>query len=98
MPVDVSLHAYAGYSTEGATFTAGMAGSWLPGVPVAGSANNLAGACTLEHPLLKTGRVTCVARASSAAFFVLLIQRGLLKVGRKHLFVGSGFKAGSHMD
>jgi hypothetical protein len=86
MPIDVSLHAYAGYSNKRATFTAGLASASLPGIAVACDANNLAAACTLEYPLLKTGRVICVARASSAAFFVLLIQRGLLMVGRKRLW------------
>ena len=85
LPVDVSLTAYAGYTTEGATFTASMAGAYLPGVPVLGSAD-LAGACALGPNVLTTGRVTCLARANSAAFFVLLIQRGLLKVGRKRLW------------
>src|SRR5688572_23387811 len=35
LPVHVSLHAYAGYSPEQATFTAGLGGAVLPGVPVA---------------------------------------------------------------
>jgi hypothetical protein len=85
LPVDVSLHAYAGYTTEGATFTASLAGAFLPGAPVAGSAD-LARACALGPNVLITGRVTCLARANSAAFFVLLIQRGLLKMGRKRLW------------
>jgi len=37
----------------------------------------------LDRAALSTGRVTCLAQANSAAFFVLLIQRGLLKMGRK---------------
>jgi len=35
LPVHVSLHAYAGYTAEGATFTASLAGAFLPGAPVA---------------------------------------------------------------
>jgi hypothetical protein len=85
LPVHVSLHAYAGYTAEGATFAASLAGASLPGAPVAGSAD-LAGACALGPNVLITGRVTCLARATSAAFFVLLIQRGLLKIGRKRLW------------
>src|SRR6185295_19062868 len=85
LPVDVSLHAYAGYTADGATFTARLAGACLPGVPVAGSAD-LAAACALGPNVLITGRVTCLARTSAAAFFVLLIPRGLLKMGRKRLW------------
>jgi len=85
LPVHVSLHAYAGYTTEGATFTANLAGAYLPGVPVAGSAE-LRAACTLGPDVLTSGRVTCLARASSAAFFVVVIQRSLLKVGRKRIW------------
>lgn len=85
LPVDVSLHAYAGYTAEGATFTASLGGAFLPGVPVAGSPD-LARACTLGPNVLITGRVTCLARTSSADFLVLLIPRGLLKMGRKRLW------------
>ena len=85
LPVDVSLHAYAGYTTERATFTANIAGAYLPGVPVPGSAD-LAGSCALGPAVLTTGRVTCLARTHSAAFLVLLIQRSLLKFGRKRIW------------
>jgi hypothetical protein len=85
LPVNVSLHAYAEYTTQRATFTAKMAGAFLPGVPVSVS-SDLAEACTVEQGILRTGRVSCLAQASSAAFFVLLFQRGLLKVGRKRLW------------
>jgi hypothetical protein len=85
LPVDVSLHAYGGYTAEGATFTASLAGAFLPGVPVAGSAD-LAGTCALGANVLITGRVTCLARTNAAGFFVLLIPRGLLKMGRKRLW------------
>ena len=85
LAVGVSLHAYAGDTTNGATFTASLAGAHLPGVPVAASPD-LAGACALGPDVLITGRVTCLARTNAAAFFVLLIPRGLLKMGRKHLW------------
>ena len=85
LPVSVSFHAYAGHTAEAVTFTASLAGAFLPGVPVAGSAD-LAGACALGPRVLVMGRVTCLARTNSAAFFVLLIPRGLLKMGRKHLW------------
>jgi hypothetical protein len=85
LPVDVSFHAYAGYEPAAATFTASIAGAGLPGVPVPGIADP-AGACTLGPDVLTTGRVACLARVSTAAFFVLLLQRDLLKVGRKRLW------------
>ena len=85
LSVDVSLHAHAGHAADGATFAAGMAGAGLPGVPVAGS-EDLAGTCAFGPKVMTTGRVTCLARVSSAAFFVLPIQGGLLKVGRKRLW------------
>jgi len=85
LPVDISLHAYAEATTEGATFSASLAGAALPGVPVAGSVD-LAGACALGPNVLITGRVVCLARTSAAAFFVVLIPRGLLKMGRKRLW------------
>jgi hypothetical protein len=85
LPVEISLHAYDGYRGEAATFTAGMAGAWLPGVPVR-AATDLASACLLGPGLLTTGRVTCLARADSTAFVVLLLPRAVLKVGRNHLW------------
>jgi hypothetical protein len=98
LPVDISLHAYAGYTNDAATFTASMAGACLPGVPVPVSVD-LARTCALGPTVLTTGRVTCLARANSAAFFVLLIQRSLLKMGRKRLWrlrddVGSSLPPG----
>ena len=85
LPVDVSLYAHAGYAAGRATFTANMAGAYLPGIPVAGGAD-LAGSCTLGPDRLTTGRVTCLASVNTAALFVLLFPRDLLKVGRKHLW------------
>jgi hypothetical protein len=85
LSVDVSLHAHAEYATERATFTASMAGAHLPGIPVS-ITSDLAEACTIEQSVVRTGRVSCVAQANSVAFFVLLFQRGLLKVGRKRLW------------
>ena len=84
--VDLSLHAYAQSKPGGATFTASIAGAYLPGVPVS-VGSDLADACRVEQdPVIRTGRLSCLARAGSAAFFVLLFPRGLLKVGRKHLW------------
>ena len=83
--VDVSLHAYAEYMTDRATFTASVAGACLPGVRVS-VGSDLAATCTVEPGLVRTGRVSCIARVDAAAFFVLLFPRGLLTVGRKRLW------------
>ena len=83
--VGVSLHAYPGDIDRGATFTASLADSSLPGVAVPGSAD-LIDACAIEPGVLTTGRVTCLARTSSASVFLLLIQRSCLKVWRKRLW------------
>jgi hypothetical protein len=86
LPVDVSLHAYADHLIDRATFTARLAGAFLPGVPVSRNAD-LAQTCAIEAgAALTTGRVACLARTDATAFFVLLIQRGLLEIGRKRLW------------
>jgi len=85
LPVAVSLHAYADYSAEQATFTAEVGGAVLPGVPVA-CGSDLVQSCTLEPRRLATGRVEQIAQANTAAFAVLLIQGRFLKVGRRRLW------------
>jgi hypothetical protein len=85
LSVDVSLHAYADYMTDRATFTAQVAGAYLPGVPVSVGLD-LAQACSVGPSDMWTGRVTCLAQVNSAAVFVLLFPRSLLKVGRKRLW------------
>jgi hypothetical protein len=85
LSVDISLHAYAEYTTERATFTATMAGAYLAGVPVSVT-SDLAQACSVEEGIVRTGRVLRLAQASSAAFFVLLFPRRILKRGRKRLW------------
>ena len=85
LSVDVSLHAYAEYTTERATFTAGMGGAHLPGIPVP-IRSDLTESCTVEAGAVTTGRVSCLAQANTAAFFVLLFPRGLLTMGRKRLW------------
>jgi hypothetical protein len=83
LPVDVSLHAYAGH--DRATFTASVGGATLPGIPVPTSAN-LEESCALGPSVLTTGRAASLARAGTAAVVVLVIQRRLLQVGRNHLW------------
>ena len=84
LPVDISLHAYAEYSAEQATFTAGLGGAVLPGVPVACGAD-LARCCTFGPSRFATARLKQLAQADTAAFVVLLIQGRFLKVGRHRL-------------
>jgi hypothetical protein len=85
LPVHVSLHAYAEYAPERATFTASMAGAYLPGIPVPVQ-SDLAHACSVEDGIVTTGRVSRLARAESAAFYVLLVPGGILEMGRKRLW------------
>jgi hypothetical protein len=85
LSVDISLHAYADYMTDRATFTANIAGAYLPGVPVS-VGPDLAQACTVGPSDIWTGRLTRLAQVNSAAVFVLILQRRLLKVGRKRLW------------
>lgn len=72
LPVQVSIHAYAGYRGDRATFAAGMAGAVLPGVPVAVPVS-LAGVCAGETILFHTGRVVAVAHTESAAFVAVVL-------------------------
>jgi hypothetical protein len=85
LSVDISLHAYAEFTPERATFTANMAGAYLPGIPVSVT-SDLEQACTVEEGVVRTGRVWRLAHAKSAAFLVLLFPRGVLKMGRKRLW------------
>jgi hypothetical protein len=85
LPVEVSLHAWADYRPDRATFAAVIGGAYLPGVPVL-AAPDVAGSCTVEPGTIRTGRVTCLARANPAALFVLLIPRRLLRMGRKRVW------------
>ena len=71
LPVDVSLHAYADYSLKQATFTAGLGGAGLPGVPVA-CGQDLAGDCVVEPRRVTTSKLEQLAHAEEAAFAVLL--------------------------
>jgi hypothetical protein len=85
LSVDVSLHAYAGCEANRATFTAGMGGAGLPGVPVATPAN-------LDEVLVpgpipfSTGRVVTLAHTHSAAFVAVVLPAVVVKMGRSHLW------------
>ena len=66
LPVAVSLHAYAGYSGNGATFTAGMGGAGLPGIAVATPAS-LDEVCARGPMTFTTGRVVTLAQTDTTA-------------------------------
>jgi hypothetical protein len=85
LSVGVSLHAYADHTSGGATFSANMGGAYLPGVAVTVH-SKLEEVCALGQSSVRTGRVSCIAEANGVAFFVLLFQRGVIKVGRKRLW------------
>lgn len=83
--MQISLHAYANFSLPGATFTAGLGNSFLPGVPVS-CGRDLETACALGPAHAATGRAHRVAEIDGVAFVVVLIQGALLKTGRNHLW------------
>ena len=85
VPVQVSLRAYTPNAPGGSSFTASAGEAYLPGVPVT-SGRPLEDVCTAGPRRLVTGRVACLARTTEAEFFVVVLPRALLKVGRNHLW------------
>ena len=85
LPVEVSLHAYAGYAGDKATFTAGMGGAGLPGIPVA-APTRLDEVCAPGPMTFTTGRVFTLAQTDSIAFAAIVLPGIVLKMGRKHLW------------
>jgi hypothetical protein len=85
LPVDVSLHAYANYIRQHATFTAQLGGAGLPGVPVL-IEDNVAGVCRVEPNTFTTCQAACLAQTSTTIFAVLLFPRMLFKFGRNRLW------------
>ena len=85
LPVEISLHAYAGYSAERATFAASMGDSVLPSVPIACGVD-LASSCVVGPSRFTTGSVEQLAQADKATFVVFLVQGRFLKVGRRRLW------------
>jgi hypothetical protein len=82
---DVSLHAYADWSRDRATFAARLAGATTPGVAVPAGGDLVSG-CRIHGHALVTGRVCCLAEMPSAAIFVLLLPADAVTVGRKRLW------------
>ena len=85
LSVQVSLHAYAEFHQDRATFTGSLAGAALPGVPVSVD-NDLATACVIGSSPVETHRILPLARTDSAAMLVLLLDQTLLRMGRKRLW------------
>jgi hypothetical protein len=85
LAVQVSLHAYADHSPEGATFSAALGQAFLPGVRVR-CGPDLETACALGPARAATGRAHCVAEIDGVAFIVVLIPGALLKTGRNRLW------------
>jgi hypothetical protein len=85
LSVGVSLHAYVADAPERATFSTNVGGGYLPGIPVS-VARRLSATCVVESGIVATGRLACLARANTAALFVVLFPRRLLTVGRKRLW------------
>lgn len=83
--VDISLHAYADYANNQATFAAQIGGVTLPSVPVA-CGTDVRSACTIGPSTLSTGRSACLAHTEHSAFFVLLFPGHLLKSGRNGMW------------
>lgn len=85
LPVNVGLHAYAGYAATRATFSAAMGGASLPGVPVAAPAK-LDEICPPGPRSFSAGRVIPLACTEGAAFVVLVLPGIAVKMGRNHLW------------
>jgi hypothetical protein len=85
LSVSVSLHAYANYMQQHATFTGHLGGAGLPGVPVHVE-KGFEEVCSVRPDTFTTGQVACLAQAGETVFAVLLIPRTLLKFGRNRLW------------
>ena len=85
LSVDVSLHGYTSCASDRATFTAGMGGAVLPGVPVSAPAK-LDDVCVPRPNPFSAGRVVTLARTDGAAFGVVVLPSRVLKMGRNHLW------------
>jgi hypothetical protein len=84
-PVHISLHAYQRDQSGVATFAAGVADSFLPGVPTSGG-YDLAAVPIPGPSQFMTGRVTQLAATPEVSFHVLVLQRPIVIVGRKRLW------------
>jgi hypothetical protein len=85
LPASLSLHAYAACRADRASFTAGVAGTGLPSIPVE-VGGCLTEACVLGPSRFNTGRVTALAQVGAVTFAVVIFPRAVLKMGRNHLW------------
>jgi hypothetical protein len=83
--VAVSFHTYIGFAGDRATFTAGMGGAFLPGIPVAAPAR-LDEICAPGPMTFTTGHVFTLARTDSTSFVAIALPGIVLKMGRNHLW------------
>ncbi len=83
--VEISLHSYADFQVDRATFASSVDGAWLPGVPISvdGAATD---ACAINDGVVTIGRVVCLARTTDATLFAILLPGELLKMGRKRIW------------
>ena len=83
--VCLSLHAYAEYSLQRATFTTSIGGAHLPGIPVAVE-GELRQACTLGASHQTTGHIARLACIDEVVLLVLILPGSVVKVGRNRLW------------
>lgn len=85
LSVDVSLHGYAACASDRVTFTAGMGGAGLPGVPVA-APEKLDDVCVPRPTPFSAGRVVTLAHTDRVAFAAVVLPGSVVKMGRNHLW------------
>ena len=83
--VELSFHTFAAGEPAGATFTASLGESMLPGAPIAASLSSIRRSVPAPAQI-PIGRVVGVARVDRVEFLVLLLPGRLLEVARKRLW------------
>jgi hypothetical protein len=83
LAVGLGLHAHPG--ARRATFSAGLAGMWLPAPPVSGGPD-WTGSCALGDGRAMTGRPYLVARVDGVEFAAVFLPGPLLETGRNRLW------------
>lgn len=83
--LQVSLTAYADQRVPGATFAAGFAEAWLPGVPVRCGVDPER-ACAIGAARAAAGQPHRVAEIDGTSFVVILLPGAAVKTGRNRLW------------
>lgn len=85
LSVGVSLHVYAEYSPDRATFAAELGGAYLPGVSIAapGQADEV---CIGGPVTSTTGRVVTLAHTDDVAFVAIVLPSTVVRVCRTRLW------------